>query len=619
MIRAIKGDITKVTGFDAIVNPANNSLLGGGGINGQIHRAAGPQLKTECRTLNGCETGDSKLTLGYNMHCTYIIHSVGPVWMGGGVGEPDLLKSCYSSTMQIAVDNNIRKIAFSSISTGEYGYPLDQAAKIGVTVINEFVQKYPDAFDDICWVLQDDLGFKTFSEEIRTNVPKKKPSKKAKSAQAEEESAEKGESVGAAEGASAEGSSGAVVGADESKVASVSTDSEAAGSAAQASDSGADSSNDSQSAEGETNADASASENSAKPSPSNMESITNNVSKHAEADNSVSAASPVGSSDTAAEVGASDTTKSENSEEAVKTESRGDSAEKVEAESSVETNSETESVVGAAENADTTSEAKTTAETPKSEGAAEPVNQAATPKSDNASESTGTDAAANTEPVKADATASTATTTAAPASSPITLKPLWDKYDIDWLISEVSNNNPHTYTCFWHATEESTNNILSQWYQGKLIAVNGRKYYTAEQYFMAEKALLFNDYDSYKLIMEEQEPSKCKKLGRNVAGFDDEIWKTAFREILFHGNVGKALSDEKFAEALLSTGDDVLIEASPFDDIYGAGMKESELISADGSLKVPPQEWHSYKSERQSENNLGFVLMAVRDYLKMLK
>jgi ribA/ribD-fused uncharacterized protein len=327
-----------------------------------------------------------------------------------------------------------------------------------------------------------------------------------------------------------------------------------------------------------------------------MESITNNVSKHAEADNCVSGAAPVESSDTE------------------------------------ETNSET--VVGAADSADTVSEAKVTAEisvseggaepvkaaeTSVSEGDAEPVKAAETSKSDNASDPIGTDATANTEQVKADAPASTPPTTTTLASSPITLKPLWDKYDIDWLIAEVSNNNPHTYTCFWHATEGSTNNILSQWYVGKPIVVNGRKYCTAEQYFMAEKALLFNDYDSYKLIMEEQEPSKCKKLGRNVAGFDEGIWKTAFREILFHGNVGKALSDEKFAEALLSTGDDVLIEASPFDDIYGAGMKESELISADGSLKVPPQEWHSYKSERQSENNLGFVLMAVRDYLKMMK
>ena len=163
MIHVIQGDITKVSGFDAIVNPANNSLLGGGGLNGLIHRAAGPQLKTECRRLNGCETGDSKLTLGYDLPCKYVIHSVGPVWMGGTAGEEKLLGSCYASAMQTALDNNIRKIAFSSISTGEYGYPLDKAAKLAIATVSAFVAEYPDSFDDISFVLSDDLSFNALS------------------------------------------------------------------------------------------------------------------------------------------------------------------------------------------------------------------------------------------------------------------------------------------------------------------------------------------------------------------------------------------------------------------------------------------------------------------------
>ena len=179
MLRAIQEDITKVTGFTAIVNPANNSLLGGGGVNGAIQRAAGPQLKTECRRLNGCETGDSILTLGYNLSCKYVIHSVGPVWNGGFSGEEDLLISCYNSALKIALHEGIRTIAIPSISTGEYGYPVDEAAKIAVSTVSAFMEKHPDAFDDICFVLQDEHQTALYLEEIKEYEPKKAAPKKA--------------------------------------------------------------------------------------------------------------------------------------------------------------------------------------------------------------------------------------------------------------------------------------------------------------------------------------------------------------------------------------------------------------------------------------------------------
>ena len=194
MLRAQQGDITKVTGFTAIVNPANNSLLGGGGIDGLIHRAAGPQLKTECRRLNGCETGDSRLTLGYNLPCKYVIHTVGPVWNGGLAGEEELLISCYETTLKIALDEGIRKIAFSSISTGEYGYPLQEAANVAVKVVSSFVEKHPDSFDEICWVVPDEDTAKAYAEEIKTAVPKK-PSPKKRVKKSADDTSEQKENV----------------------------------------------------------------------------------------------------------------------------------------------------------------------------------------------------------------------------------------------------------------------------------------------------------------------------------------------------------------------------------------------------------------------------------------
>ena len=166
-IKAILGDITKITDVEAIVNAAKNSLLGGSGVDGAIHRAAGPELLEKCRTLNGCPTGEAKITGAYNLPCDYVIHTVGPVWRGGAYNEPELLANCYYNSLRVAADNGIRTVAFPSISTGIYSFPVEKAAGIAVETVRKFINEYQDAFDLVEWVLFDEKTYRYFAQALK--------------------------------------------------------------------------------------------------------------------------------------------------------------------------------------------------------------------------------------------------------------------------------------------------------------------------------------------------------------------------------------------------------------------------------------------------------------------
>ena len=163
-LQAVRADITGLA-VDAIVNAANSTLLGGGGVDGAIHRAAGPELLAECRKLGGCKTGDAKITKGYNLPVKHVIHAVGPVWRGGTLGEPELLAACYRRSLELAREHGCRSIAFPAISCGIYGYPMAAGAEIAVRETSAFLGQHP-SIDRVVFALFDDAALKIYEAEI---------------------------------------------------------------------------------------------------------------------------------------------------------------------------------------------------------------------------------------------------------------------------------------------------------------------------------------------------------------------------------------------------------------------------------------------------------------------
>jgi O-acetyl-ADP-ribose deacetylase (regulator of RNase III) len=163
-IELIQGDITKLE-VDAIVNAANHLLLGGGGVDGAIHRAAGPELLAECRYLDGCDTGNAKITKGYNLPARYVIHTVGPIWNDGFHDEPELLASCYRKSLKLAVKNGIKTIAFPNISTGVYHFPKNRAANIALETVADFLSK-DTTIEKVIFCAFDDENYKIYKQLI---------------------------------------------------------------------------------------------------------------------------------------------------------------------------------------------------------------------------------------------------------------------------------------------------------------------------------------------------------------------------------------------------------------------------------------------------------------------
>lgn len=161
----IVGDITKQN-VDAIVNAANNSLLGGGGVDGAIHRAAGLELLEECRTLNGCKTGEAKITKGYRLPAKYVIHTVGPIWRGGKNNEAELLQNCYRNSLELAQQNKLKTIAFPSISTGAYGYPVEEASQIALKTTKKFLEEN-DFIEKVIFVCFDNYTYNIYQKNFQ--------------------------------------------------------------------------------------------------------------------------------------------------------------------------------------------------------------------------------------------------------------------------------------------------------------------------------------------------------------------------------------------------------------------------------------------------------------------